>query len=919
VIDSATKAVHEVIELLGAHNGRDVHLNEPRAVVQFGGHVYVASHLSGNQTTTSQSFAAGVPVDILGPETGLPGDPGVSIVDLSDDTLFPTRSLPDFDVARYDLATGTILMVPDLFTIGFGIVAHAGANRIAVSGFQSRNGEFTGEGAFPDGAVVRNGVGMFRMGNPLATQGFLVTEDLGAAQDDLVLPIDMAVDATGRLHIAAYGGSRVGVFFQNGVYAGSIDTDDGPAGVAISPALPRLYVYNRIEGTVQSFDISSATSLPSAPLASTRLSDPTYGDVREGRRIFNTPNSANGAANCASCHPEARKDGIAWNLSKFFDPPPGPATEFQDLKGVMVTQDLRNLAGTAPYHWRGEQSDINAFNPAFAGLLHGTEIPEDEMDRLKSYFFSISFPPNPLQQMNRVFSPLGTTGFGEYTTPYQCNICHLLPTGTDCSITEVILGLPFTTRRTVETAHLVGLWTKASDIANTDDNDPAPTTEFPLAPMTGFGMAHEGVVDSLDQFNRIFFPTKNIPALNQFVAEMDSGLAPFTSFCRTLDQGNAGNVQRITGYMIPQAAAGNGDLVASGRLRIGGVWTPVGLLYSPATQTFLADTSTLGTFTFAALKSLALAGDAELLFYGVPLWSGERIALDRDRDGVRDGDETAQGSNPRSPDSDGDGLWDGYDATPLDPVNNILPTVAPGVVPGSVQVIFANTNNIKVQYETDSWSPTRIEFGETPALGFFSGDDFLPTGPGSRANQWKRKHTAFLRPQPVQGLPGLRDGTTYQFAIWTQGQNGMTLATSVSVLAQTASDGGANARSETVIVTAVANGNGTHTYTATVDFILSTGLPVPGNDCVPGRFAIYDSAGNFTLVPLSQPLSGSQVVFTHTTSPNQQVTGDLTRFDLPMWLTVTDCNGNPPDPANPVFFPGRWPEGPSTFDVTAPP
>lgn len=918
VIDATLKAVHEVIELLGPHNGRDIHLNEPRAVVQMGGFVYVSSHLSGNQTTTSTSLDVGSGGDVLGPLTGATGDVGVSIIDLSDDVLFPTRSLPDFDVARYDLATGTILMVPDLLSVGFGIVAHPGANRIAVSGFRSRNGEFTGEGAFPAGSVVKNGIGMFRIGNPLTTQGFLVTEDLGPAQEDLVLPIDMAVDAVGRLHIAAYGGSRVGVFFQNGVYAGSIDTEDGPAGVAVATATSRLYVYNRIEGTVQSFDIASATTLPTAALASARLSDPTYDDVREGRRIFNTPNSGNGATNCASCHPEARKDGLAWNLQKFFDLPPGPATAWQDLKGVMVTQDLRNLEGIAPYHWRGEQKDVDDFNGAFTGLLQGSLLTQGQMDLLERYFFSCNFPPNPLQQMNRVFSPLGQTGFTEYSTPYLCNGCHLLPTGTDCSMTEVILGLPFETRRMVESAHLVGLWTKASDTVNTDDANPNPANEVPLAPSTGFGLAHEGVVDSLDQFNRNFFPTKNIPALNQFVNEMDSGLAPFTSYCRTLDQATAGNVQRITGYMIPQAAAGNGDLVASGRLRLGGVWTPVGLLYFPGTQVFEADTTSLGSFSFATLRTMAQSGDAELLFYGVPAWSGERIALDRDRDGVRDGDEVAQGLDPRSPDSDGDGLWDGYDPFPLNPGPHILPANPPGVVPGSLQLVFINTNNAKLQFETTSWSPTIVEFGETSALGFFYGDGFLATGPANRSNLWKRKHTAFLRPQPAQGLPGLRDGTAYQFSIWTQGQNGVTLETVAAIQPQTVSDDATNARTEMITVVGVANGNGTHTYTATVDLIQNTGQPVTASNCIPGRFAIYDTAGNFTLVPLAVTASGSQAIFTHTTSPGQQVTGDLTRFDIPMWLTVTDCNGNPPNVDVPVFFPGRWPEGPSTVDVLAP-
>ncbi len=917
VIDTNSKSVIKVIELQALHNGRFVHLNEPRSVVQFEGKIWISSHLSGNESTTSQSLDPAIPgiTSILGPDD-------VTIVDLSDDTLFPNRSLPDFDVAQVDLVSGQVTMVRGLYSVGFGMAAVREARVLAIGAFQSHNGQHTGEGAFPNGAVVTNGIAGFRSQAPQGFSFFLPTELLGPAQDNLVMPIDLATDTNRRVYVAGYGSSNVGVYLANGLYFGTIDTDDGPAGVAVSNSRNRLYVYCRIEGTVQSFDTSSLTSPPSTPITTVNLFDPTFDDVKEGRRIFNTPNSGNMATNCASCHPEGRKDGIAWNLSKFFDEDPGPATEFKDHKGVTVTQDLRNLWGSAPYHWRGEQADIDSFNGAFEGLLKGSLISQEEMDTLKSYFFSQNFPPNPLQQMNRSFSPRGLTGFDEYTSTvtYRCDQCHHLPLGTDSSITEGFIGFP--TGFTMETTHLVGIWSKESDIANTDDLNPSPSSELPLAPTLGFGSAHEGAINNLLQFNRLFFPNKDNDSLTQFIFEMDSGLAPVTSYSRPLNITSTG-IGRISNYMMSQAAVGNGDLVASGRLLESGNWIEVGLLYDTANNNFQADTSSLGTFTLSQLRAKAMVGEADLYFYGVPVWSGERLALDRDRDGVRDGDEIAQGLNPRDPDTDGDGLWDGLDSTPNNPNVNVLPTQAPQVVPGSVQVIFQNTNNVKIQYMTDSWSPSRIEFGDTSALGFFSGDPVLPVLSANNSNLWKRKHTALLRPQPSQGLMGLLDDTTYDFNIITQGQGGLVASTAASLvlpnLPKTDVDNHNfnSRRVSSILLTGASNPNGTFTYTAVVELINGgPGNPVGSGHCVPGRFAIYDSNGAFTTIPMAQATNNlGQAIYTFTTAPGQQITGDRVRFDVPMVMMVSDCNGNPPDN---LAFPGHWPEGPSCTEINAP-
>jgi hypothetical protein len=65
-----------------------------------------------------------------------------------------------------------------------------------------------------------------------------------------------------------------------------------------------------------------------------------------------------------------------------------------------------------------------------------------------------------------------------------------------------------------------------------------------------------------------------------------------------------------------------------------------GLLYQPAQTNFKTDKTGVGPFTWAQLQSKALGGTATITFMGVPPGSGVRMGIDRDSDGVLDGDET---------------------------------------------------------------------------------------------------------------------------------------------------------------------------------------------------------------------------------------------------------------------------------------
>ncbi|HEY6878333.1 MAG TPA: hypothetical protein VI299_09945 [Polyangiales bacterium] len=84
--------------------------------------------------------------------------------------------------------------------------------------------------------------------------------------------------------------------------------------------------------------------------------------------------------------------------------------------------------------------------------------------------------------------------------------------------------------------------------------------------------------------------------------------------------------------LLARAAADECDVVVRGVTKA----DEVGLLYLPASSKFAQNKAGAPGLTQAQLVSLA--GKAPLTFTAVPPGSGERIALDRDSNGVLDDD-----------------------------------------------------------------------------------------------------------------------------------------------------------------------------------------------------------------------------------------------------------------------------------------
>ena len=98
-----------------------------------------------------------------------------------------------------------------------------------------------------------------------------------------------------------------------------------------------------------------------------------------GHDIFHT--HAGAPIACASCHPEGGDDGHVWLLD-------GQSRRTPSLRGT--------IAGTAPYHWPGDEADLPTLvNDVYTVRMSGQSLPTDEMAALTGWVQALPPPPRP--------------------------------------------------------------------------------------------------------------------------------------------------------------------------------------------------------------------------------------------------------------------------------------------------------------------------------------------------------------------------------------------------------------------------------------------------------------------------------------------------------------------------------------------
>ena len=465
----------------------------------------------------------------------------------------------------------------------------------------------------------------------------------------------------------------------------------GPRGLALRYGIPgnpgdpgdRLYVMNRLDNSIAEVDPVREKVLRVQALGN----DPTPRYIRLGRRfLYDAGLSGNGFDACASCHIDGRSDGLGWDLSaaspagaELYNPKLVDGVtdqrvlslkkKYPFVKGTKITQSFQGLAtaevegkgqrlfSNNPLHWRGDRPDLSFFNAAYVGLMgmknlappgkRPMGILPQEMKAFEEFSYSVHFPPNPDQPLDRSYSGVfgnqdledGTgalLGLKLFHTRAlrdpQSNIaearsagrscvqCHALPGGSNNRLTSFSLGgIP----QVMETPALRGLQEKEARWIF----DPLQTSQIIT---NEFGLGNSGAQADIVDFTQFGFAHDfrktekgKLDALAKFLREFDTGVAPSVGLPWTVEKGkeNTPATQFLLGLFEGQVKKANAGLAVHALLIQGesGFW------FDPEVGKYREEPGGR-VLSRGALMGLLRNPKDRLVFLQTPLGSSRRIA-----------------------------------------------------------------------------------------------------------------------------------------------------------------------------------------------------------------------------------------------------------------------------------------------------
>jgi len=369
-------------------------------------------------------------------------------------------------------------------------------------------------------------------------------------------------------------------------------------------------------------------------------------------------------------------DSLAWDLgnpdqiqrenpNEFVNPllEPNNQAVFHPMKGPMTTQSLRGLANNGPMHWRGDRTGSDAligeslelaafkeFNDAFPELLGSdNELSDEQMTAFAEFALEIKYPPNPIRALDNSLTTDQSAGrevyFQEPTTGgvFTCNACHLIDArrgafGTDGKST--VEGDQIS--QEFKVPHLRNMYQKVGKFGNSGIF--SSTDESFGDQIRGFGFMHDGNMDTLDNFFQgdVFNFGLDAETNNRkrrqivdFVMVMDTDLAPVVGQQVTLNAASSVQSTNRVDLLLERAALSprpECDLIAKSVVEN----IPRGFLFD-GVETFQSDIAG-ESYSYQQLLELTLALDGSVTFTCVPPGSGTWMGIDRDSDGVLDGE-----------------------------------------------------------------------------------------------------------------------------------------------------------------------------------------------------------------------------------------------------------------------------------------
>jgi len=519
----------------------------------------------------------------------------------------------------------------------------------------------------------------------------------GTKEKSVATPLGMALNSSGTtLYVAGFGSNAVAVYdttqLENDTFVPSesnIYRIDGPSGVVLDEARNLLFVSSRRTNSVFTINLTTDQILNTGGRY-----NPEPAVIRDGRKfLYDTLlTSSNGEASCASCHVFGDMDDLSWDLgdpdgSPFANQNPKPdasqfplinflpaAQPFDPLKGPMTTQSFRGMRNSGPQHWRGDRTGpacfanpgdpacantaFNAFNVAFPGLVgRDGELAPADMQAFTDFVLRITYPPNPIRNLDNSLSPAAASGRAQYTDPgdltdtvANCNGCHVLDRsqgffGTSGGTTFENEPMEF------KVAHLRNAYQKVGMFGFPQTNFfPDGDDSFRGPQVRGTGFLHDGSVDTVfsflgaNVFNMNNTERRNLEA---FIMEFDSDLAPVVGQQVTITNASQADalarvdllIQRADTTYFTNAEFGTVkecDLIAKGI--VGGAqrgWVYIG------GNDFESDLEGEPAWTKSELLTEASIPGQPITFTCVPPGSGVRMGIDRDSDTVLDAEDTA--------------------------------------------------------------------------------------------------------------------------------------------------------------------------------------------------------------------------------------------------------------------------------------
>jgi hypothetical protein len=384
--------------------------------------------------------------------------------------------------------------------------------------------------------------------------------------------------------------------------------------------------------------------------------------------------------------------------------------EFHPMKGPTTTQSLRGMLNAGLMHWRGdrtgghdaptaqpnsgtfdERAAFTKFQDGFTDLLgRDTFIPDRDMEAFTDFIIQITYPPNPNQPLTNVLTSDQKAGRQLFDRincgipqsdaclaagncpPNSCSNCHTLdPRSNPQTAAPGFFGSAGNSSfafvpQLFKIPHLRNVYQKVGMFGN----PPSPVfltsdTGHQGDQVRGFGILHDGGMDTVFRFmhgisfSELFTGPGNdglpVPPdgeeerrqLEAFVLAFPTNLAPIVGQQITLTSTSAAVAGPRIDLLMARANAGECELIVKGQHRRGQP-REVGFFYLGGGR-FLPDRVAAPLLTDTVLRQHTGAKGGELTYTCVPPGSGQRLGIDQDGDGVRDGDEREAGSDPADP------------------------------------------------------------------------------------------------------------------------------------------------------------------------------------------------------------------------------------------------------------------------------